>query len=94
MGVIQKMPRGSAAGLESFIYGKTASMVYSDFVLIAGVGVVVAVGCVVFFKELRLLCFDEGYAQAQGWPVRRLDVLMLGMVTAVTVIGLQAVGLS
>ncbi|MEC7280445.1 MAG: metal ABC transporter permease, partial [Verrucomicrobiota bacterium] len=31
LSVIQKMPEGSAAGLESFIYGKTASMVMSDF---------------------------------------------------------------
>jgi manganese/zinc/iron transport system permease protein len=45
------------------------------------------------FKEFRLLCFDEVYASAQGWPVRWLDVLLLALVTAVTVAGLQAVGL-
>ena len=31
LGFIQSMPQGSAAGLESFIYGKTASMVRGDF---------------------------------------------------------------
>ena len=34
LGLIQKMSRGSAAGLESFIYGKTASMLSSDAMLI------------------------------------------------------------
>jgi len=93
LGVIQKMPKGSAAGLESFIYGKTASMVMQDFLLIAGVAIVVAVLCALLHKELTLLCFDEGFAATQGWPTLPLDLAMLGMVSAVTVVGLQAVGL-
>lgn len=93
LGLVQNMPEANAAGLEYFIYGKTASMVASDFKLLGGVtlGVLVATG--LFFKEFRLLCFDENYAAAQGWPVRWLDVLLLTLVTLVTVAGLQAVGL-
>jgi manganese/zinc/iron transport system permease protein len=45
------------------------------------------------FKEFRLLCFDETFAAALGWPVKFLDVLLLALITAVTVAGLQAVGL-
>lgn len=93
LGMIQKMPEGSAAGLESFIYGKTASMVYGDFVVISGVTVIALLVCVLLFKEFRLLCFDEGFASTQGYPVAILDVVMLALVTTVTVAGLQAVGL-
>lgn len=93
LGIIQKMPEGSAAGLESFIYGKTASMVYSDFVVISSVTVIALLVCVALFKEFRLLCFDEGFAATQGWPVGVLDAIMLALVTTVTVAGLQAVGL-
>ena len=93
LGVIQKMGTGSAAGLESFIYGKTASMLRSDALLMAGSAIVVAIVCAVLFKELMLVCFDQGYATTQGWPVRRLDLLLMTLVTLVTVIGLQAVGL-
>jgi manganese/zinc/iron transport system permease protein len=93
LGMIQAMPQGSAAGLESFIYGKTASIVHADLLLILGVAGAVAVACALFYKELTLLCFDEGYAGAQGWPVLALDLTMMTLVTAVTVIGLQAVGL-
>jgi len=93
LGVIQNMPEGSAAGLESFIYGKTASMVMSDFQILTLVTVAV-LGCsLLLFKEFRLLCFDESFAAALGWPVKLLDVLLLGLVTTVTVAGLQAVGL-
>lgn len=93
LGLIQDMPQGSAAGLESFIYGKTASIIRADLLLIVSVAALVGAACVAFYKELTLLCFDEDFASSQGWPVTRLDLLMLTLVTAVTVIGLQAVGL-
>ena len=91
--IVQQSTSGSAAGLEAFIYGKTASMVPRDVALIAAAGLAVVVVAVLLFKELRLLCFDASYAAAQGWPVLALDILLMAMVTAVTVVGLQAVGL-
>lgn len=91
--MVQGLPGASAAGLESFIYGKTASMVQSDFFLIAIVAGIASLISLLFLKEFLLLCFDDGYAGSQGWPTFALDVLLLALVTAVTVIGLQAVGL-
>ena len=93
LGVIQKMPEGSAAGLESFIYGKTASMVMSDFQILVLVTFCVITCSLLLFKELRLLCFDENFAAALGWPVKYLDILLLALITSVMVAGLQAVGL-
>ena len=93
LGLIQQMRRGSAAGLDSFIYGKTASMLVADAMLIGIVSLVLVAVAVLLFKELNLLCFDAPYAASQGLPVALLDVVMLGLVVAVTVIGLQAVGL-
>jgi manganese/zinc/iron transport system permease protein len=89
----QRMSDGNSAGLESFIYGKTASMIASDAWLILVSAAFVLVGCLLLFKELRLLCFDEGYAASQGWAVLLLDIAMMAMVVVVTVVGLQAVGL-
>lgn len=93
LGLIQTMPQGSAAGLESFIYGKTASMVMQDFKLLVFVTLSVLCLSLLLFKELRLLCFDEKFAASLGLPVRALDLLLLGLVTAVTVAGMQSVGL-
>lgn len=93
LGLIQSLPGTGAAGLESFIYGKTASMVFQDFQLIIAVALLALLTSLLLFKEFRLLCFDETFAAAQGWPVKRLDFLMLVLVTLVTVAGLQAVGL-
>ncbi len=93
LGMAQTMPAASAAGLETFIYGKTASMIFRDFLLIGGVTGLVAVLSGLLFKEFTLLCFDDTYAASQGWPVKRLDLLLLSLVAIVTVAGLQAVGL-
>jgi len=93
LGMVQTMPGASAAGLESFIYGKTASMVFQDFLLLAGVAAAALVCSVLLLKEFTLLSFDEGFARSEGWPVHTLDIAMLALITAVTVVGLQAVGL-
>lgn len=93
LGMVQSMPQASAAGLESFIYGKAASMVRLDFILVSSVALCCALSAVLLFKEFALLCFDEHFASTEGWPVLWLDLLLLGLVTAVTVIGLQSVGL-
>ncbi len=91
--IIQKLETGSAAGLESFIYGKTASMIASDAQLILASSLVIAGTCGLLFKEFTLLCFDTQYAGAQGWPIVALDITLMVLVVGVTVVGLQAVGL-
>lgn len=91
--MVQDQPGASAAGLESFIYGKTASMRAQDAWLLGGVATIALLCSLLLLKELTLLCFDEGFGRSQGWPVNGLDVILLALVTLVTVVGLQAVGL-
>lgn len=91
--IIQQLPTGNAAGLAHYIYGKAASMTRSDARMILYASIAVALVCAALFKEFKLLCFDAAYAQTQGWPAVALDLALMGLVVAVTVIGLQAVGL-
>ena len=93
LGVATQMDTGHAAGLESFIYGKTASMNATDARLIAVASSVAIVSCLLLFKEFKLLCFDEAYAGSRGMPVTALDWALMGLVVVVTIVGLQAVGL-
>ncbi len=90
--IVQRLPTGSA-GLNEFVFGKAAALTVGDVVSIAiASGLVLAV-CFALFKEFSLLCFDEAYAAALGWPVGRLDLLLTSLVVAVTVIGMPSVGL-
>lgn len=93
LGIIQRMRGAPAAGLNSFIYGRTASMVRADALLIGTIAIVVLVVAVALFKEFRLFTFDPEFAAGDGWPVRRLDALLMTLVVVVVVIGLQAVGI-
>ncbi|MFW6060713.1 MAG: iron chelate uptake ABC transporter family permease subunit [Phycisphaeraceae bacterium] len=88
-----EMPGASAAGLDRFIYGSAATMLYRDAVTMLVAAAVVAIACALLYKEFALVCFDQEYAGAQGWPVARIDITMMGLTVAVTTIGLQAVGL-
>ncbi|MEM9366232.1 MAG: iron chelate uptake ABC transporter family permease subunit [Planctomycetota bacterium] len=93
LGVIQQMPDGHAAGLESFIFGKTASMTARDARLISLSAIVCLGVCLMLFKEFKLLCFDEGFAASEGYPVVALDVVLMGAVILISIVGLQAAGL-
>jgi len=92
LGLIQQMGASSAAGLQSYIYGSTASMTAIDAWFIVAAAGLVVIACAILFKEFRLLCFDAGFAQGQGWPVGTLDAVLAGLVVTIVVVGLQAVG--
>jgi manganese/zinc/iron transport system permease protein len=93
LGLAQQETSASAAGLETFIYGKTASMLARDALLIGATSIATIGCCVVFFKELRLVCFDPDFARGRGMRTGGYDFLLMSLVMAVVVVGLQAVGL-
>jgi manganese/zinc/iron transport system permease protein len=91
--VAQQLESGHMAGLESFIYGSTASMTASDATLIAWAGLISTITLLLFFRQLKLLCFDEAFTASRGYSVALLDLLLMAVVMLVTIAGLQAVGL-
>ena len=90
--IVQRLPTGSA-GLNEFVFGKAASLTASDVASITIASSLVLIVCCALFKEFSLLCFDESYAAALGWPVTMLDLLLTSLVVVVTVIGMPSVGL-
>ena len=91
--VIQTMSAGRAAGLESFLLGSTAGMLFADAVLIAGGGALALALVVLFRRPMTMASFDRGFARASGIDLDRTDLVMMGLVMGVTVIGLKIVGL-
>lgn len=90
---IQTLAVGGQAGLKTFILGQTAAMQQGEATAIAALALAAAGACTLLFKEFRVVCFDPGFARAQGWPVGAIDLVLMALVTFVTVIGLQTVGL-
>ena len=91
--VIQSMSSGRQAGLEDFLLGSTAGMLWNDALIIAFGGAVCVALVALLRRPMTLVAFDPGFAEASGWDIRRIDLAMMGLVLAVTVIGLKVVGL-
>jgi manganese/zinc/iron transport system permease protein len=91
--IIQNMAGvGSKAGLDSFIFGKTAGMTRGDVYVILAAAVVCLALMVVLYKEFQLVSFDGDFAGSLGWPVFAIDLLLMSLVAAAVVIGLPNVG--
>lgn len=91
--VIQTMSSGRQAGLEDFLLGSTAGMLFADALLIAGGGAVALALVAVFRRPMMMASFDPEFARASGVNLDRTDLIMMGLVMGVTVIGLKIVGL-
>ncbi|MFN3652905.1 MAG: metal ABC transporter permease [Armatimonadota bacterium] len=89
---IQQSGQSSQAGLDKFIFGQAASMVGVDVRIMAACAAVVCLLSLLFFKELKLLCFDPGFARGLGYSTLVLDGILLFLIVLAVVIGLQAVG--
>lgn len=91
--IIQTMSSGRQAGLETFLLGSTAGMLFNDAVTIA-VGGALALALVLLLRRpMTMVAFDPGYAATIGVDTRRIDLATMGLVMAVTVVGLKIVGL-
>lgn len=92
LGAAQRMPGGNQSGLDKFLFGQAAAIVPRDVRLIMLAAALLCLLVLLFYKEFKLLAFDQRYGAGLGFPMTALDLLLnLGIVVAV-VIGLEAVG--
>lgn len=93
LSIVQASPTGAQAGLRDFIFGQAAAIRISDVTLLATITIGTILISNLLIKEWALMCFDEGLARVLGYPIRTLDFLLMALVVAVCVAGMQAVGL-
>ncbi|MEJ8801959.1 metal ABC transporter permease [Pontibacter sp. H249] len=89
---IQHSGNAAQSGLDKFLFGKAASLVGEDLITFSVVAILLLAATILFYKELKLLCFDETYARTIGFPVRRLELLLTTLTVLAVVVGIQAVG--
>lgn len=90
--LIQRTGNANQAGLDTFLFGQAATILKSDVLTIGILGSIAIVIMLVFWKELKVLVFDEGFAASLGFPIRALDILLTSLLVIAIVLGLQAVG--
>ncbi|PKO11704.1 MAG: ABC transporter [Chloroflexi bacterium HGW-Chloroflexi-10] len=88
----QSLPDSRQAGLDTFLFGQAATLLFRDVATMAGLGIVVLVLLAVFWKQFKLISFDREFAASLGFRVSWLDTLFMTLLVVAIVIGLQAVG--
>jgi len=89
---IQGRSDASQAGLDTFIFGQAAAMVLSDVILISVVGLIAFAVLALFWKEFKLVTFDADFAQANGFRVGLINVMLSTLIVVAIVLGLQLAG--
>jgi ABC-type Mn2+/Zn2+ transport system permease subunit len=84
----------SPAGVDrkTIIFGNILGISDSDILQVVVISVISLVVLGLKWRDLMLFCFDPNQARTLGLPVRRLHLLLLALLSAVTVAALQAVG--
>ena len=90
--LIQRTGNANQAGLDTFLFGQAATILKRDVLTIGILGGVAILVTLIFWKELKLLVFDEGFAASLGFSTRALDILLTSLLVIAIVLGLQAVG--
>ena len=84
---------GYQRDLSAFLVGDLLAVGWGDIAVSAITGAGVIGLLVALRKELLLVSFDRTYAQALGYPVFALELLLLLLLTATIVVSLSAVGI-
>lgn len=89
---IQKLETGNQSGLDKYLFGQAATLVDDDLKWMSIVGAVVLLTVGLFFKEFKLLAFDNAFGASLGFPMRGIEVILTCLLVVVVVVGLQTVG--
>lgn len=92
LGIILITMAESATDLTQILFGNILHVRSSDMWLTIGIGVIVLLTVIVFFKELLVSSFDETMAEVYGLKTRLIHYGIMVLLTLVTVASLQTVG--
>jgi manganese/zinc/iron transport system permease protein len=92
MGYVQRTPEAGKAGLDKFLFGQASTLMSQDVLTMGIIGCIALVILVTFWKEFKLLSFDQEFGMSLGFPMRAIDIVLTTLLVAAIVIGLQTVG--
>ena len=85
-------PFAGQRGLEECLFGMAATMTHADLWMIFAVGLLAIVVLTTLWPQLKVASFDAGFSRSLGLPMRRLEMLMMGLTVLGIVVGIQSVG--
>ncbi len=89
---IQHSGNAAQTGLDSFLFGKAASLIGKDLIAFSLVGLIVLIIIALFYKEFKLVGFNKDFAMTIGINVKAMEILLSTITVLAVVTGIQAVG--
>jgi len=89
---IQHNGNAAQAGLDKFLFGQAAAMSRLDIYVFAGIGLLLMIVILTFYKAFKLVSFNPDYAKVIGLPVKGLEILLSTLTVLAVAVGIQAVG--
>lgn len=92
LGIILVTKIQSSINLNNILFGNVLTIKHNDQILTYAVSGAVLLTIFLFYKELLLTTFDAVTAKASGFPVNFINYMVMVMLTLITVVSLQSVG--
>ncbi|MDX2160202.1 MAG: metal ABC transporter permease [bacterium] len=89
---VVRQPGAEYAGLDQFLFGQAAATVEADVRTMAVIGGAALLVIALFWKEIKLVSFDPGYAHTLGMRVSLMNIAITSLIGVAVVVGLQMVG--
>ncbi|NLS45415.1 MAG: metal ABC transporter permease [Firmicutes bacterium] len=91
--IFMSLTPGYNVDLTSFLFGNILMVTKPVLRTLIYLNMIIALTVIVFYRQFKLICFDEEYARLRGLPVELLYVLLLCLIALTVVILIKVVGL-
>jgi len=91
--ILLDLTPGYHVDLMSYLFGSILTVPASDLYIMAGMGLVITLAVMCYYKDLLAISYDEEFAQIRGVPVKTLYFGMIGLLAVTIVLVIQVVGL-
>ncbi|MBI4666674.1 MAG: metal ABC transporter permease [Nitrospinae bacterium] len=87
------LAKGYNIDLFAFLFGSILAVSEADLILAMGALIITAALMMVFYKEIKVYCFDEEWAKVSGVNVERLQDMLLVMIAVAVVVSIKLLGI-
>ncbi len=92
LGVVLGLSPASPPGLNELLFGDLLAVTAGDIAVAAALGSVVLITLLLLHRQLLVVGFDRGSARALGARPMLVDLVLLGLIAAAVLTGVQALG--
>lgn len=90
--LLLSLSSGNAANIMNYLFGSIVSVTNTDVTLISGLGIVVVISIILFYKELLYITFDEEAAKISGIPTMYINFFFTMLVALTVALSMRIVG--